>query len=290
MCYWSNKSGIVGTIKKSKMSSTIENDVLFFDAETTGLPEKGAQWESDFKYYPNVASLSWIFRGVEKHYIVYPDGWTIPQEATDIHGITTEYALAHGTKIDIVLADFAEDALKAPFVAAHNIYFDSSVVKANVLKHLGRQFYDEMQFEAGLHKGKRIDTMMKTIKFVGALHANGRPGKFPRLEELYEKLFPGEKFDAHNSLADCQALKRCLPELINLGIIMLALKEYPGEKTATATAATTQNKIEFNQAPVIVPGANVEEIPEQVKPEPAKGLAATATKTNNPLLDSGDEF
>lgn len=283
------------------MESTILNDVLFFDAETTGLPEKGAQWESDFKYFPNIASLAWIFRGVEKHYIIYPDGWTIPQETTDIHGITTEYALEHGVKIDVVLADFAEDILKAPFVAAHNIYFDSSVVKANVLKHLGRQFYDEMRFEDGLYKGKRIDTMMKTIKFVGALYANGRPGKYPKLEELYSKLFPGETFNAHNSLADCQALQRCLPELINLGIIALAVKEYPGEKAATAPAPA-QNKIEFNQAPVIIPGATVEDMPEQVKEaikperrevgnyeEPTKGLAATERKPN-PLLDVEDEF
>jgi len=273
------------------------NDILFFDAETTGLPEKGAQWESDFKYYPNIASLAWIFGGVEKHYIVYPDGWEIPLETTAIHGITTEYALEHGTKIDIVLADFAEDALKAPFVAAHNIYFDSSVVKANVLKHLGRQFYDEMRFEDGLYKGKRIDTMMKTIKFVGACYENGRPGKFPRLEELHEKLFPGEKFEAHNSLEDCKALQRCLPPLIELGIIQLALKEYGADNKPVPK---TQNKIDFNQPPVIIPGAEVENVPEQ-KPaaqfkkretltgEPAKGLEATATKSSNPLLDS-DEF
>jgi DNA polymerase III epsilon subunit-like protein len=287
------------------MKNTIENDVLFFDAETTGLPEKGAQWETDFKYFPNIASLAWIFRGVEKHYIVYPDGWTIPQVTTDIHGITTEYALEHGVKIDIVLADFAEDILKAPFVAAHNIYFDSSVVKANVLKHIGRQFYDEMRFEDGLHKGKRIDTMMKTIKFVGALYANGRPGKFPKLEELHEKLFPGEKFEAHNSLEDCKALQRCLPELVNLGIITLALKEYPGEQTKAEPVSTPQNKIEFNQPPVEMPDMIVDDpnqattkeqsieaekyFNEAIKEQPKTGLSATERKPNNPLLDI-DEF
>lgn len=284
------------------MTNTIENDVLFFDTETTGLPEKGAQWETDFKYFPNIASLAWIFRGVEKHFIIYPDGWTIPQETTDIHGITTEYALEHGIKIDIVLAEFAEDILKASFIVAHNIYFDSSVVKANVLKHVGRQFYDEMRFEDGLYKGKRIDTMMKTIKFVQAKYPDGRAGKWPKLEELYDKLFPGETFDAHNSLSDCQALKRCLPELLNLGIIELVIKEYTGEQAATAPDPKVQNKIEFKQAPVIVPGANVESMQEQVKEaikpekrevgnyeEQVKGLAATERKPNR-LLDIDDEF
>lgn len=72
--------------------------------------------------------------------------------------------------------------------------------------------------------------MMKTIKFVGALFSNGRPGKFPQLEELYSKLFPGETFPVHDALEDIRALRRCVPELVNLGIIELAQKEYPAEQ------------------------------------------------------------
>ena len=58
-----------------------------------------------------------------------------------------------------------------------------------------------------LHNGKRIDTMMKTIKFVGALYQNGKPGKFPKLEELFAKLFPGETFPAHDALQDVKSLR-----------------------------------------------------------------------------------
>ena len=72
--------------------------------------------------------------------------------------------------------------------------------------------------------------MMKTIKFVGALYSNGRPGKYPKLEELYSKLFPGETFPAHDALEDIRALRCCVPELVNLGIIELAQKEYPAEQ------------------------------------------------------------
>lgn len=284
---------------------TVEQDVLIFDAETTGLPAKGAKWENDFADFPNLVSLSWIFQGVEKNYIIYPDGWDIPADATEIHGITTQYAIEHGTKIDVVLADFAEDILRAALVAAHNIYFDSSMVKSNVLKHLGKEFYDEYRIEEGLHKGKRVDTMMKTIKFVAAPFANGRGGnKFPTLEELYNKLFPGETFKAHDSLEDCRALQRCLPELINLEIIELKIKQYDGEqldcKKQMEAPKPTANKIEFNDpSPVIVPGANGENIPvrdfeksitETVKnePETEKGLKATEKPGNNPLLDIDD--
>ena len=63
--------------------------------------------------------------------------------------------------------------------------------------------------------------MMKTIKFVGALYSNGRPGKYPKLEELYSKLFPGETFPAHDALEDVKACKRCIPVLVENGIIWI---------------------------------------------------------------------
>lgn len=71
-----------------------------------------------------------------------------------------------------VVDEFLADANAAPLVCAHNIYFDSSMLKANVLRYCGREYYDA-HVEDALHKGKRIDTMMKTIKFVGALYSNG---------------------------------------------------------------------------------------------------------------------
>ena len=72
--------------------------------------------------------------------------------------------------------------------------------------------------------------MMKTIKFVGALYADGRPGKYPKLEELYNKCFPGETFPAHDALEDVKACKRCIPVLVENGIIELKPKEYPAEQ------------------------------------------------------------
>ena len=62
--------------------------------------------------------------------------------------------------------------------------------------------------------------MMKTIKFVNAKYENGRGGKFPRLEELYTKLF-NETFDAHNALEDVKATLRCALKLNELQIIEL---------------------------------------------------------------------
>jgi hypothetical protein len=45
-------------------------------------------------------------------------------------------------------------------------------------------------------------------------------GKYPRLEELYDKLF-NSSFPAHNSMEDVRALKKCFYELKKIGILKI---------------------------------------------------------------------
>ena len=204
-------------------------DICFFDCETTGVPAKGLKWDADFNQFPHVVQLAWAFGDKERSFIIKPDNYEIPPETAAIHGITTERAIAEGVPFAEVIDEFLADAAAAPLVCAHNIYFDTSMLKANILRYCGKEYYDA-KAEDALFKGKRIDTMMKTIKFVGAMFANGRPGKFPTLEELYNKCFPGETFPAHDALEDVKACKRCIPVLVENGIIELKPKEYPAEQ------------------------------------------------------------
>ena len=263
-------------------------DVCFFDCETTGVPAKGLKWDADFEQFPHVVQLAWSLGDKEKSYIIKPDNYEIPPETTAIHGITTERAIAEGVPFAEVVDEFLADANAAPLVCAHNIYFDSSMLKANVLRYCGREYYDA-HVEDALHKGKRIDTMMKTIKFVGALYSNGRPGKYPKLEELYSKLFPGETFPAHDALQDVKALRRCVPELVELGIIELQQKEYPAEQLkAKFEPEKPQNGgIEFNDPnPVTEPIGTGEPAPEPI-PEPELPAVPPNSKTRE-LLDENE--
>lgn len=276
------------------MGAFTTNDVLFFDVETTGLPGKGLKWESDFNQYPEIVSIAWIYGGVEKSYIIKPNGWTISEETTKIHGITNEMANEKGVEFEKVIDEFLLDAEKAPLVCAHNIYFDTSMIKSNVLRFIGKQYYDEM-CDRQLDKGKRIDTMYKTIKFVGALRANGTPGKFPSLIELYNKLFPGETFEAHDALEDVRALSKCLPELVNLGLIELQIKEYPSEpigeqskidfKKPTKKEETETKKIVFEDPEPVIEPIGVEEKNNVIKETPIEDVK---TFTTNPLLDENE--
>lgn len=201
------------------------NDVLFFDSETTGTPPRGAEWSTDYEDFPHIVQLAWMIGNKVESHIIRPDGWVIPEEAVAIHGITTERALAEGEPFEYVVDLFVAACLDAGLVCAHNIYFDTSVIKANILRSLGRSYYDVNDVECALHKSKRIDTMRPTMKWVDARMANGRL-KFPKLEELYSRCFPGETFPAHDALEDVKALARCLPVVVENGLIELAVKTY----------------------------------------------------------------
>lgn len=194
---------------------------LIFDIETTGLPPKSADYKTDFEKFPHIVQLAWYFNGYYHNYIIKPEGWTIPEEAANIHGITTEIALKKGIAINEVLNIFIRHCEQAEKIVGHNCYFDTSVIKANIRREFkevnGYSYLLELS-DIVLDKSKRIDTMMKTIKFVGAKQEDKNTPKFSSLEDLYMKLF-GETFEAHNALNDVMATKRCYEELVRLNII-----------------------------------------------------------------------
>ena len=242
------------------------NDVLFFDSETTGVPPRNADWKTEFEEFPHIVQLAWMFGGHLESHIIRPDGWVIPEDVAEIHGITTERALAEGEPFEVVVDKFIADCLAALLVCGHNIYFDTSIIKANILRKLGRAYYDANDVESALFKGKRIDTMRSTMKWVDARMANGRL-KFPKLEELYARCFPGETYPAHDAGEDVKALARCLPVVLENGLIELKVKEYPEEQpnnpvsafAKIADAASDAAKIAADAAKEFGPACSNEE-------------------------------
>ena len=203
-------------------------DILFFDTETTGIPDRSAKWDVDFNEYPHIVQIAWVFGDVAESHIIRPDGWEIPDDTVEIHGITTEYAMEHGEAFVFVMDRFIAFAKKAGLLCGHNIHFDTGIVKANILRELGHEYYNANDVEQALFKGKRIDTMRSTMKWVDARNSWGKL-KFPNLGELYARCFPGETFPAHDALEDTKAVVRCLPVILKMGLVELKVKEYPDE-------------------------------------------------------------
>ena len=179
------------------------SQTLFFDTETTGLPNKGANWEYYFLNFPYLVQIAWIIGGDEKEYIIKPDNYEIPIEATEIHGITQEKAMDVGIAVKDVLEEFFLLAVKSDKIVGHNIYFDTSIIKANAL----RLEFDKDMIISALDKTKRFDTMQKSMKLL-------KVGKYPKLEELYKFLFNSEIENQHTALVDVRATKDCYEALI----------------------------------------------------------------------------
>lgn len=187
---------------------------LILDIETTGLPKKGDTYDVNFMDFPYIVSMAWkVNDSPVEEFVINQEGREIPKEASDINGITTKET----NESKFFLPEILSKLLLMPkpdYVIGHNIYFDTSIVKANVLRlikegRMPQELFAEI--EDFLHKDKRIDTMRKSIKFCGI-------GAFPKLSVLYQKLF-NEEYFAHNNLNDVEATYRCYMKLKELGII-----------------------------------------------------------------------
>ncbi len=198
------------------------NQELFFDIETTGLPQKNAAWETDFRQgFPYIVSMSWIYKDKVYDIILNQEGRTIPEDGIRIHGITNEMADKSQYKLKDVLALFMGQAMESDGIVGHNIYFDISILKANVL----REFEKDPDFDkvkeficAALHKDKRVDTMQKSTKFCNIKQPDSNRIKWPTLAELYWILFK-EKFQEHNGKEDVLACRKAYYKLKELGVI-----------------------------------------------------------------------
>lgn len=188
--------------------------LLFFDTETTGLPRNYKAPASDLNNWPRIVQIAWLLtdasgkeiRGAE--YIIKPNGFTIPSEASKVHGITTDVALRKGVELGTVLASLCRDIDDASQLIAHNISFDEKIVGAELIRN-GLPNYFEMK--------PRMCTMLASTQYCAIPGNYGY--KWPKLQELYMKLF-GQSFEgAHSALADVRACAKCYFKLQQIGII-----------------------------------------------------------------------
>lgn len=190
---------------------------LFFDTETTGIPKDYKAPCTNTDNWPRLVQLGWLLTDAagrilsEGNHIVRPDGFEIPKAASDVHGITTEFALENGKPLLDVIFAFGADLNQADCVVGHNLDYDLHIVGAEYVR-LG---YDSRIMFAR----PTLCTMQATIQFC---NIPGRFGpKWPKLMELYTKLF-GQGFDgAHDAMADIRATKDCFFELLKRGIVRL---------------------------------------------------------------------
>lgn len=189
--------------------------IIFFDTETTGVPRNYNAPASDVDNWPRLVQIGWIVfdEGTyvgHKEYIIKPDGFTIPEDVSKVHGITQERALAEGVNLKDVLTEFEQQWLNpSDLIVGHNISFDINVVGAEFHRMFGRNPLENKPF---------ICTMKSGTNFCQLPGAYGRY-KWPKLHELYFKLFGREMGAAHTALQDIKNTSDCYFAMVERGII-----------------------------------------------------------------------
>lgn len=185
-----------------------------FDLETTGLPVRCPRnvyhsFKRLSKYKTSrIVSLSWIVLNDDlqeterKYFVVKPAGFTIPAEATRIHGITNEEATKTGRDLLATLREMESSFARCDKVVAHNLAFDLNILLS--------ELYRAKMLPAISHllKVTHYCTMMEGMK-----HMKVR--KFPKLSELYGFLHENTAMpNAHNALYDAVHCCECYKKLV----------------------------------------------------------------------------
>lgn len=179
--------------------------ILFFDTETTGLPNKRLGDEMQ----PHIVQLAAFLTTPEGrvvsslNHIIKPEGWDIPQESIDVHGITMDTALKYGLSRAAVLAMFSNLVKRADLLVAHNAQFDLKITNLQYKRQntpsplLGKEVFCTAANSVDLIKIPPTERMKEA--------GYGNCFKTPNLRELCEWLGTGwDETRGHDAAYDVE--------------------------------------------------------------------------------------
>ena len=191
---------------------------LFFDTETTGLPDRKrpASWEGQ----PRICQLGAILTDsdgrvmAEANLLIKPDGWSIPEAATAIHGISQADAEKYGLSAKGVLSIFARLLSKSEMIVAHNLTFDLLMLEIEIERTFVPLELPKKPF-CTMNKSRDVVKLPPTPR----IKASGMTDfKNPNLQEAYRHFF-GRNFEgAHDAMADVRACRDVFFALKNLEV------------------------------------------------------------------------
>jgi DNA polymerase-3 subunit epsilon len=221
--------------------------ILFFDTETTGLPKNWKAPVTDLDNWPRLVQLAYLVYDYDGNLIhscnqiIRPEGFTIPLESSNVHGITTEIAYQRGSYISDVLELFQIHLTRAKLLVAHNMAFDEKIIGSELLRK---------GLPNVIEQKDKICTMLETIELCKIQGPYGY--KWPKLEELHRHLFNVDFEGAHDAMADIEATAKCFWELLSKNKIKVTIpdvqnktKEHWATKFFTPWQITLNNQEEI---------------------------------------------
>ncbi|MGP3789810.1 3'-5' exonuclease [Pseudomonas sp. B392_1p] len=184
-----------------------------FDTETTGFPQ--FKLPSNDPSQPHLVDIAALLYNADGELvdsfeaIIRPDGWTIPDEAANVHGITTEMAMDLGIPEAEALEGFLAIQDRAGMRVAHNCAFDDRILRIALMRYRSTEAAD--LFRAGssfctCSNSTKIVQLPPTERMIRA--GRSRQFKQPNLAEAY-RFFTGEELEgAHRAKADAEGCAR----------------------------------------------------------------------------------
>lgn len=208
-------------------SLTNESVYLFLDVETTGLPSRDAYSPKDYTLYPRIVQFCWMildrdFNLIKNKNYYVNFGGTVPDDATNINGITTEIMQKKGVPTIDVLKEFNKDLDSVKLVIAHNADFDLSIIQSEFYRNNMKNKLHNFPNYCTMHTTADICKLQRPYNKHIIIHGGGY--KYPKLEELYLYCFNNEDYNAtivgsHDAETDVYMTIQSLKYLIKNGLI-----------------------------------------------------------------------
>lgn len=189
--------------------------IFVFDTETTGFVNKK---DTSLEAQPRIIQFSWIlwelkdWKFIEEKRIdkLINPRIPIPYWSSQVN---------HIYDIDVKESPYIEDLIEEimyfintpDVIVWHNIEYDEEVLKIE-LRRLWLEY---------MYRPKQIKCTMKESVDFCMIEWNWNRYKYPKLWELYKKLFDEYFLWAHNAIVDVEATLRCFIKLVNDWIIKI---------------------------------------------------------------------
>lgn len=185
--------------------------LLFYDTETTGLPDFKAP--SDAAHQPHITQIAALLTDeagnklASLDLLVRPDGWTIPPDLQELTGITMERAEQGGVPELVALSAFEALWRRASLRIAHNESFDARILRIGFKRFA--DICDPDEWKGGPAACTQVlSTPILKLPPTEKMKAAGRNHhKSANLREAYE-FFTGKPLSgAHNAMIDVIGVK-----------------------------------------------------------------------------------
>jgi DNA polymerase III subunit epsilon len=194
--------------------------ILVFDTETTGLIPKYKQLPRDIQEYPYIVQFSFMLYNVEtltidkiSDYIIrLPEDVVIPEESSNIHGITTRITKVRGVSIHEAFDDFEQTLEQANVIIGHNLSFDIEMYRKECILNKRESKINKELFQTK----SQYCTMKMSCNLcrIERINSYGMYYKYPTLLELHQFLFKETPYNLHNSMVDVLICLRCYYKLV----------------------------------------------------------------------------